>query len=392
MKRTLGLFVILSALILQTASCRKDNKCKKCILRDDYEENTINLGAYTGKLYTYRDKEGGTGSFSFSDVSSDNLNGSIRELALSLNSTVQAIVLYSEDDVTKMTKISTSQLTGVVVYENTKENDFLVKIYKYANGLPSLLPENQYHSKIISPNDFNDIGAVFLNSTGKSVIGLIKFAGIPKFKGRFDAASLQSVLKNKKLATAKLTLPSGVKYHHCAAPCTVDIGYCTAQESQQPPTEEWICIPDPEQCKTGEVNEKTKESSIQTNLDNDIPALQSFRANYLFRSGNGIHLANLYYELSDSLSSDSLDLPLAINTADIISSHIMPIVSTLMTDPTSSAVVIDSPRRDAIIDYLTAIKDKYPSQRHKGQIDSMILDLYYFCGKPISSVDSFLRL
>lgn len=247
------------------------------------------------------------------------------------------------------------------------------------------------NTEIMTTNDIVDISKLGFSTPVVSATAFINFSSLPKTNLKPSALQIQLASKNMVFHNAKSSSQNGPAHHCDIVTCQSDgQGYCTAQESQQT-GEEWFCLftSEDKMCPK-RVSNELASTTINTDVQDD--SLYNFRDNYLASRVKGAVYINRYYQLSDMMEVDSIDLSFSISTINIIENKILPIVNSLKANPTSTNILYSIQDRDDIVNYLLLAKDKFADPVAKGYIDQIINDVIFLANKSANDVNTYLSI
>ncbi|WP_395044438.1 hypothetical protein [Flavobacterium sp.] len=104
--------------------------------------------------------------------------------------------------------------------------------------------------------------------------------------------------------------------------------------------------------------------------------LISFRDNYLKKIAGGQNVIQYYYQLSENLPLDKIDLSFCKKTFDLIINKIIPLCSKLEENPNlETNILVDNATKTELINYLKEIKEIYNDSNSKSKIDLLIIEI-----------------
>ena len=395
-KIILGLSILVIAVTTIFLACKKNSdSCKTCRVNPNFTlTNTeISGNAYQLKMYANRENSFFLQYKSEKDFSK--LEAFLAELEVDRllnnelnNSIVNSIIIFSNEKPTVEFKLKSQSVQGVLFYLINNAGQMRTLLINTEGGEPAIMKKFSLNTEILTTNDIVDISKQGFAAKAVSATAFINFGSLPKKNLQISNLQKELAVQKINLSNAKVTAQGPAHYCDVVTCESASQGYCTAQESQST-GEYWFCLfTSEEQLCPKRVTNTTSPEGMNTEVQDD--SLYSFRDNYMASRVKGAVYINRYYQLSELMEIDSLDIPFCLSTLSVVENKILPIINSLKSNPTSSTILYNTQVKDDIVNYLLIAKNKYASQTAKDYIDQIISDVNFLANKSANDVNNYL--
>ncbi len=245
------------------------------------------------------------------------------------------------------TDITIDMIEGSIEYF-LRNGKLLASVYKKNNGNFDATVIEDFEAKSITSNDIYKLSNEYLSISEPIIVTVL--TNIDFVPSNNDVGLLHYATKK---------YPEG----NCPTPCQDSYGYCNVITQACSGIKIDIC--------TLEENKSLLESN---NILYDFPILlndaRDFRDFYLNKSKGGIILIKLYYDISNTIFQN-IDLQFAIETFDLLQAFRAK-MNSLRNNPSGNQILLTNQEIDAIIQYLTDLKQYVNDNDLQPKIDKIV--------------------